>query len=170
MKLPFGFLSIFSFITLLFPIFANSQPLKSNSIIYLFSNKTKAELDSTINVSKLSIAESYSLIDTIYQVDKRYRDSLNRYNSGTTKFRYFISMIAINDAVNQKILLKVLRKYGWPCKKLQIADKASLIAWHSNLYTFQEFFSYINKCKDSINAGLYSQFEDRAKAFEKLRN
>ena len=107
------------------------------------------------------------MIEKAFAVDQQYRDSLRKYSVGQSKHDYFTHLYAINDPVNQIILLKIVRNYGWPCKggKRELSFKAWIIAWHaqSNLERFNKFYPYIilahkNKC---ISHYHFSDFEKR---------
>ncbi|MFD2938329.1 hypothetical protein [Spirosoma flavum] len=112
----------------------------------------------------------------MYEVDQQYRDSLSRCSSDKPKQKYFGHLIVINDPVNRTILLKILKKYGWPCDNdsRKLSTKAWHIAWHtrSNFELLSEFYSYIIQadkpsCIDSVQL---SAIEEQIATVKKARS
>ena len=129
--------------------------------------RERTQLDSSIDVNKLSLESCYQLIEKAFIVDQQYRDSLRRYSLGQARYDYFTHLYAINDPVNQAILLKIVKRHGWPCKvdKRDLSFKAWTIAWHAqaNLERFSKFHPYLilahkNRC---INPYSFSDFEKK---------
>lgn len=94
-------------IVLLLPHILNGQVPRQGSLESIFPVRLReqTQLDSSINVNKLSIESCYQLIEKAFVVDQQYRDSLRRYSVGQTGYDHFTHLYAINDAVNQVILL-----------------------------------------------------------------
>ncbi len=78
----------------------------------------------------------------------------------------------INDPVNQAILLKLLRRYGWPCDK-DLSFKAWFIVWHTrdNYEQLSKFYPYLVKANQMqcINTNQYTQVHDKIVLMKKIR-
>ncbi len=49
------------------------------------------------------------------------------------QFKRFGRLITVNDVANRAVLLKILKRYGWPCDtdKRKLSYKAWFIPWHT---------------------------------------
>lgn len=94
----------------------------------------RPQLDSSINVNNLSKEQCNQLIERMHVIDQQYRreigGDMNRQDEAAQKAWRLMS---VNDQTNQVILLKLLKRYGWPCNDTdqQLAAKAYWIAWHA---------------------------------------
>ncbi len=111
----------------------HAQFLSKTDFSDLFSIKEYPLLDSSINVSTLSREEYNQLIERMFEVDQQYRDSLSRNMQDKAQFKRFGRLITVNDVANRAVLLKILKRYGWPCDtdKRKLAYKAWFIPWHT---------------------------------------
>lgn len=127
-----------------------------------------------MDVSKLSADSRKALIEKLFAVDQMYRDSLNRIGgqSESDKSNHFWNLIMINDPVNQAVLLKLLRRYGWPCDK-DLSFKAYIIAWHARhsyeqLSRFYPYLVKVNKTK-CVNANQFKDVHDKIALMKQIR-
>lgn len=154
---------------LLLPCILKGQVSRQKSLESIFPLKLReqTQLDSSIDVNKLSLESCHQLIEKAFIVDQQYRDSLRRYSLGQAKYNHFTHLYAINDPVNQAILLKILKRHEWPCKvdKRELSFKAWIIAWHAqaNLERFSKFHPYLILAhkKKCISPYLFSDFEKK---------
>ena len=122
-----------------------------------------------MDVTKLSADGRKALIYKLFAVDQMYRDSLNRigWQSESDKTDHFWNLIMINDPVNQAILLKLLRRYGWPCEKSKsdLSHKAWFIVWHTrgNYEQLSKFYPYLVKANQMkcVNANQFKDVHDK---------
>ncbi|MBC8155679.1 MAG: hypothetical protein H7Z72_22560 [Bacteroidetes bacterium] len=136
----------------------------------------RPHLDSTINVDRLSLESCYQLIEKMFVVDQQYRDSLHRHRVDEARSRSFMRLMAINDPVNQTILLKILNRHGWPCDdtKRKLSTKAWHIAWHArgDLDKMLTFYPYLVRAnsKKCINRHQFAEFKERVEGIKKVRS
>lgn len=153
----------------------HAQSLSKTDFANLFSIKEYPRLDSSINVSALSREECNQLIERMFEVDQQYRDSLNRNMQDEVQFKRFGRLITVNDVANRAVLLKILKRYGWPCDtdKRKLSYKAWFIPWHirSNHEMLSEFYSYMKKADTTncINANQLKTVRDQIELVKKLR-
>lgn len=112
-----------------------AQPVKQGTLndLYPVRMRYKPELDSGINVSALSAKARHELLKRMVLIDQKYRIPLNTNKTiGTNEENRLSALMILNDEVNQTILLKMVRQYGWPCdvSKDSLATRAYLIVWH----------------------------------------
>jgi len=152
-----------------------AQSLSKTDFANLFSIKEYPRLDSSINVSTLSQEECNQLIERMFEVDQQYRDSLNRNMQDEAQRKHFGRLITVNDVANRAVLLKILKRYGWPCDtdKRKLSYKAWFIPWHtrSNFEMLSEFYSYMKKADTTncINANQLNTVRDQIELVKKLR-
>ncbi|MEZ0608048.1 hypothetical protein ACAW74_06010 [Fibrella sp. WM1] len=110
----------------------------------------RPQLDSSININALSHEQCNQLIERMHRIDQQYRKELgsdmNRQDEAAQKAWRLMS---VNDQTNQVILLKLLKRFGWPCNntKRQLGDKAYWIAWHArgDYDTMAAFYPYLQR-------------------------
>lgn len=76
-------------------------------------HKYRTDADTSLNVSQLSRAGFYRLIDQLYLIDQKYRQQYAKNRNSAVKVELSHRMKA-NDAANQYLLLKGLPIFGWP--------------------------------------------------------
>jgi len=124
-------------------------------------------LDSSINVAKLSLADRNKLIEKLFEVDQLYRKPTSNtcWAPDSKEARYHNNLMALNDPVNQALLLKILRLDGWPCDLSKgakaLSYKAWFIVWHNrgSYEGMNRFYPYLAKAKAS-NCISTSQFNE----------
>ena len=162
---------------LLLALMLRGQQLPQNQFNTLFPAKMwdRPVLDSAISVSRLSLESCYQLIEKMFVVDQQYRDSAQRYRTDEDKNRYFGHLWMVNDPVNQTILLKILKKYGWPCESSdrKMSFKAWFIAWHArgDFDRMMIFYPYLVAAdrKRCINHNQFVAFKERVDLMKSVR-
>lgn len=153
----------------------HAQTLSKTDFADLFSIKEYPRLDSSVNISTLFREECNQLIERMFEVDQQYRDSLNRNMQDEVQFKRFGRLITVNDVANRAVLLKILKRYGWPCDtdKRKLSYKAWFIPWHtrSNHEMLSEFYSYMKKADTTncINVNQLKTVRDQIELVKKLR-
>ncbi|RYF75636.1 MAG: hypothetical protein EOO39_06630 [Cytophagaceae bacterium] len=94
----------------------------------------RVDADTSLRVELLSKAAFYQLIDQLYVIDQRYRAQDRK--TGQTGL---MGRMKRNDAANQYLLLKGLKRHGWPTdfnRTKAAFETRSVKAWtivqHSN--------------------------------------
>jgi hypothetical protein len=90
-----------------------------------------ADIDPFVSVENMSVDEVKVLLNTMYQADQQYRDSL--YNGNPDRENFYWKKIYGNDQANKKLLNKILDQHGWPGIAQfgeARAEAAWYVAWH----------------------------------------
>lgn len=152
--------------------FSNAQKISRGSFneLYPVRHRYAPVLDSSINVASLSLSARNKLIEKMYEVDQLYRVQLHKpgLRSGSAEQKRYTSLVMINDPVNQAILLKILKRDGWPCDREKgeksLSYKAWFIVWHDrdSYEGMGRFYPYLEKANASkcINTRLFKQVSD----------
>lgn len=124
------------FLLLLSAQCGHCQVTASRTIVADLASKLtyRSQLDSSINVNALSVEDGNRLIERMYVIDQQYRKELGPdINRQDEKAQKALRLMTINDQSNQAILLKLLKRFGWPChdSRRQLGAKAYWIAWHA---------------------------------------
>ena len=140
-------------ITYLTGLCAAAQPVGTGTMASLWPEGKRIWpiLDSSINVSKLSVLQRSQLIDKLLLVNQMYHIKLNKldWDSKNSEVDRLVRLMTINDSVNQAILLKLLKIDGWPCDTdkddKSLSYKAWIIVWHTNRENDvqQKFYPYL---------------------------
>lgn len=157
---------------LLLPFISQGQAIPKNNLAdWLATGYPAAQLDTAINVNQLSRQACGALIQQMFTIDQRYRDSLNHYRQASAKQTYYDKLMGVNDRANQILLLKILKRHGWPCQQdRSISRKAWYIAWHSrgDYARFSQFYRYLQQAKGCIDASLYGEMKARIEALKAI--
>lgn len=86
-----------------------------------------ADIDPFVSIQDMSVTEVKELLDKMYTADQQYRDSL--YNGNPDRKDYYGKKMMANDQANQKLLNKIIDKYGWP-GITQFGEAGSEAAWY----------------------------------------
>lgn len=127
----------------------------------LWNLPLKAEMDTNTNIKNISIKEFKSLINKLYEIDQKYRKSLEKISRTKQPELYLnsIKKMRINDKSNQIILLKLVKKFGWPCdNSFEQSVKPWVIVWHAEADNKVLFYPFIRIAhnKGCINEDLYN--------------
>lgn len=144
-----------SFAGLLFGLWGaccSAQVMTTQAVVTDLSARLtyRPQLDSSVNVSTMKLEERNKLIERMYVIDQQYRREIGadvgRQDERAEKAWRFMG---VNDRTNQVILLKLLKRFGWPHNdpKRQLGYKAYLIAWHArgNYDRMNAFYPYLLK-------------------------
>lgn len=160
---------------------AYAQKISRGGVDDLFPALTRYSpvLDSSINVAKLSLSARNKLIEKLFEVDQMYRISLNKvgWASESAEARHYWHLIAINDPVNQTILLKILKLDGWPCDKAKgeksLSYKAWFVPWHDrgSYEGLNRFYPYLEKANKAncIEKSQFKKIDDLLKQMRTFR-
>jgi hypothetical protein len=147
-------------------VLAQTPEKRQFDLVFPATMLERPQLDTAVNVRRLSLIGCNRLIETMFAIDQQYRDSL-RHNPGEASQRRFSRLMLLNDAAHQTILLKILAYRGWPCwkRERELSFKAWIIAWHarSDLDRMRQFYKYIaaasqRKC---IAPGHFADFRNQ---------
>ena len=159
-----GILSILYVIFLL--LFSNeikAQKIFYDEYLYLNDNHNQG----VILNAELKI-ESYGayleFLKKLFESDQKYRKDLQPLDMkrDSVAFWKLVKLMKNNDKVNQIILLKLLKKFGWPCNKdIQFSFNAWIIIWHSEIIDRNDFYPYLKEAlkKGCILKEHYQQFK-----------
>ncbi|MFD1143364.1 hypothetical protein ACFQ4C_19705 [Larkinella insperata] len=128
-----------------------------------------------MNINGLSRESCHRLIDKMFTVDQQYRDSSMRYQLHSEKERYFTRLMNQNDLVNWTLLLKIVKRHGWPCQANgERSYKAWIIAWHARAdwKWMQRFYPHVRKANQlrCVHPNLYREFKDQFDHLNKVFN
>lgn len=149
--------SLLLFILLSYWAVAQSKPaLEISYFPSRFEPVMKAELDTSLNVSRYSLAQARELMAKLEVADQRYRIEYMRYwNAGkldTDSARYYGKRFVVNDKANQVLFIKLLRKFGWPTIS-KFGTKHSvtgwLVAWHGGDEYQEKILPYLRKAYEA---------------------
>lgn len=153
---------------LLVPFISQGQAIPRNNLAdWLAIGYPAAQLDTAMNVNQLSRQACDSLIKQLFTIDQQYRDSLNHCGQASAKQNYYGKLMSVNDRANQTLLLKILKRHGWPCQQdRSVSRKAWFIAWHSRgeYSQLSQFYRYLQKARGCIDASLYGEMKERIEA------
>ncbi|TKT85710.1 hypothetical protein [Dyadobacter frigoris] len=159
------------FIILLLIGFSNAYAQHKSSPQIFFQDHfyLYPEIDSNMAIAHLSKKSYADLIDKMFEVDQKYRDSIMKYRSlwsnkniseVPTNVRSYLSLEGINDKANQKLLLRLVTLYGWPNggvdQNLSVAKKAWYIVWHAPKEVEIKFYKYL---KDAVENNILEKRE-----------
>lgn len=105
----------------------NKLPDGSQLIMTEMTNRI-ADIDSSLQVRHYSLAQRRALLKQLYQVDQRYRDSLENGSHSTAKQRFFTHKMVANDQANQVLFRKLVETFGWPTPQ-EYGEQGPKIAW-----------------------------------------
>lgn len=107
-----------------------------------------ADRDSSIRIDSYTFSQRRQLLDLLFKNDQRYRDSLVNGSKQTVRQQFFTHRLVVNDQVNQVLLCKFIRKFGWPSRQeygKQGSLTAWLIVWHAGFDYQRKYYPVINK-------------------------
>jgi hypothetical protein len=140
--------SSISLILFLFVPFMSSGQHKTNHATYLLELSIKADLDTNIKINVINQYGYMRWLDSLFIVDQTYRKQLQKIleKAEPVLYRATMKKMKINDAANSAILLKLLKKFGWPCdKRTDRSFKSWIIVWHSDYYIKPIFIPFIKQ-------------------------
>lgn len=147
---------------------SQGQVVPSNNLAnWLAKGYPIAKLDTSINVNPLSRQACGALIEQMFTIDQQYRDSLYHSPQASAKQTYYGKLMSVNDQVNQTLLLKILKRHGWPCQPdRSLSRKVWFIAWHSrgDYAQFSQFYRYLQKARGCIDASLFKEMQEQIAA------
>lgn len=113
---------------------------------------TKADIDTSVEVSEYSVAQIRHLLSKMEFVDQLYRDSLMRVPGADQRYMGYVSKLIANDKANQAILTKIIAHMGWP--KLSVVgsqgvNAAWLVVWHAERPYQVQYFPLIKKAHEN---------------------
>ncbi|MVM35478.1 hypothetical protein GO755_35985 [Spirosoma sp. HMF4905] len=107
-----------------------------------------ADIDSSLKITHYSVSQCKQLINQLYQIDQRYRDSVMNGSKSREKQDYFWRKIKANDSANQALLTKIVTRYGWPTIH-QYGEHESftawLIVWHADRDYQRKYYPLIKQ-------------------------
>jgi len=126
---------------------------------FSYNPDLRTEIDSSKNIKNLSGKAYVDLIEEMFVVDQKYRDSLMKYKSVWANknvseipinIRNYMKLEMLNDKANQKLLFRLLNYYGWPrsAKQKDISEKIWVIVWHATNEEEVKFYKYIKKAEE----------------------
>lgn len=115
-----------------------------------------------VNPDTLDYAEYLSFLDVIFESDQKYRKVLAKLEGSTDKFRIrsVERSMKRNDKENQRVLLALLKKFGWPCStNLNHSLTAWAVIWHADYVDRPPFYPFVKEAnsKGCIKKGHYEQ-------------
>jgi hypothetical protein len=139
------------------------QKEKFNSSIYDFLPPKGAILKAYPNFHNFSYKDYLNYLDTLKYSDQYYRIIL--VNQGYQDPKGLTKPLKPNDCFNAKVLLMLIKKFGWPCSKdLNKSYTAFLVVWHQrnepNIYMEFEPYVKIAHQKKCIDAESFKMLND----------
>lgn len=130
-----------------------------------------ADIDSSLQVKHYSLTQRIALLKQLYQIDQRYRDSLENGSRSASKQQLFTHKMIANDQANQVLFRKLVDTFGWPTQPKygeQGTQIAWLIVWHAKPDYQKRYYPLM---KQAYQQGLIrqdpSQIGERLKRFYK---
>lgn len=130
-----------------------------------------ADIDSSLQVKHYSRTQRIALLKQLYQIDQRYRDSLENGFHSVSKQQLFTHKMVANDQANQALFRKLVDTFGWPTQQKygeQATQIAWLIVWHAKPNYQKRYYPLM---KHAYQQGLIkqnpSQIGERLKHFSK---
>ena len=146
----------------------NKLPDGSRTIMLEMTSRI-ADIDSTLQVRHYSLTRRIALLKQLYQIDQRYRDSLENGSHSTFKQQLFTHKMVANDQANQVLFRKLVETFGWPTQQAygeQGTQIAWLIVWHAKPDYQKRYYPLM---KQAYQQGLIkqnpSQLGERLKRF-----
>jgi hypothetical protein len=163
---------ILGLLLLLLPFISQGQAIFKNDLAdWLAAGYPAAQLDTAMNVNQLSPQACRALIERMFIIDQQTRNDLNHYGQASANYNYYNKLMGVNDRANQTLLLKILKRHGWPCQKdRSISRKAWYIAWHSrgDYGRFNQFYRHLQQARSCIDSSLYGEMKKRIEALEAI--
>jgi hypothetical protein len=158
-----GFFSVL-FVTflLLLPSEIKAQKTFYDENLYLSNNHNQGViLNAEVKIE--SYGAYLQFLKKLFESDQKYRKDLQPLDMkrDSLEFWKLMRLMNNNDRVNQTILLKLLKKFGWPCSKnMELSFCAWIIIWHSNIERY-DFYPYVKEAfkKGCISKQLYQQLK-----------
>lgn len=116
-----------------------------------------ADIDSSLQVDQYTLVQRRQLLNQLYKSDQRYRDSLINGSKSAFKQQLFTHKMVANDQSNQRLLSKLVSKFGWPTRQHdgdQATFTAWLIVWHAKS-SYQSL--YYPLIKNAYQQGMITQ-------------
>lgn len=130
-----------------------------------------ADIDSSLQIKHFSLAQRIALLKQLYQIDQRYRDSLENGSRSASKQQSFTHKMVANDQANQVLFRKLVDTFGWPTQQKygeQGTQIAWLLVWHAKPDYQRRYYPLM---KQAYQQGLIrqdpSQIGERLKRFSK---
>ncbi len=126
-----------------------------------------ADLDSSLAINHYSLSQRRALFRQLYQIDQRYRDSIENGSRSISKQQLFSHKMVANDQANQVLLRKLVETFGWPTQREygeQGTQIAWLIVWHAKPDHQKRYYPLM---KQAYQQGLIRQ--DPSQIGERLR-
>ncbi|MCX6213304.1 hypothetical protein [Spirosoma sp.] len=128
-----------------------------------------ADVDSSLQIEHYSLTQRIALLKQLYQIDQRYRDSLENGSRSASKQQLFTHKMVANDQANQVLFRKLVDAFGWPTRQKygeQGTQIAWLIVWHAKPEYQKRYYPLM---KQAYQQGLIrqnpSQIGERLKRF-----
>lgn len=108
--------------------------LSSPDIVHWLEPRVVADIDTSTSFGQLSYNEYLTWIDKLLIVDQKYRVQERKISQKSDSVAYgkIWKRIKANDRANEVVLLKLLKKFGWPCNDETRSFKTWIIVWHSD--------------------------------------
>jgi hypothetical protein len=145
-------------------------PNGSQTIMFEMTSRI-ADTDSSLSIKHYSLVQRRTLLKQLYQIDQRYRDSLQNGSRLTFKQQLFSHKMVANDQANQVLLRKLVETFGWPTQREygeQGTLTAWLIVWHAKPDYQKRYFPLIKRAyQQGFIKQSPSQLGERLKRFSK---
>jgi hypothetical protein len=152
------------FLLLIFYAHAIAQNKKKENYVYF--NPLQYDgmlLNADMNISSFNYTDYLNFLPKLLDSDQFYRKQVKAMTrkDSLTKSQEIVDRMERNDRTNEIILLKLIKKFGWPCSKnLEDSFTAWIVVWHADTYTKNAFYPYMKEAlkKGCILKAHYDQF------------
>lgn len=116
-----------------------------------------SDINPFADIERMSLDSVKLLLDKMYVADQQYRDSL--YNGNKNNLEYYGRKMGANDQSNEKVLYKIVNKYGWPGGKVfgkSRSETAWYIVWHhrDDVKIMEKYLPYMKAALQEGNINL----------------
>lgn len=154
---------------LLLQICIHSEAQQQAKLKYIYFDPMEKEgilLNTDIDISSFKYSDYLNFLPKLIESDQFYRKKLDKMieQDNPGKYQEMIHRMERNDRADEFILLKLLKKFGWPCSK-NPGDSftAWIVVWHASTYERNDFYPYLKQAleKKCILKAHYDEFNIR---------
>lgn len=134
---------------LLFMMFSGLVSLCQTGKPLMIFNPKESEgliLNPAMDIQSFSYQDYQKFIPKLHESDQYYRRKLKamKGKENSEEYEQLLHLMHKNDRANEVILLNLVKKFGWPCSKDNLAsEQAWYTVWHADHFYKTDFYPYL---------------------------